>query len=362
MQSCPETRWVLAGYSQGAMVVTEAVKSFRYDKVVYIALFGDPQLNLPEGKGILPPACLGRNYSSYRVYVPNCRTDTGSLGARNPYEYGELAGKYGLWCHEKDFVCGSTHLPWEISGHLTYSQRMSQLVGILRRLLPYNSRSVPTVDDSRVFALLSQDSYRAHVGDVVTVDASPSFGLDVDICDYSWSIDGGEFWSSGAESTITRSFDAAGIHRVTVRVTDYLDETAEYASEIIVGSESDSVELSAPVGVVARAEDASVILDWSASEIVAPYLRIRMNDYDLGYVDSTQKTITVNDVDLSETNTFEVAWMSEEVIGAWAAAKWINSSPPDMFDSPNTGVTFADGMLLCFSAIVCLAIIAKIMW
>ena len=92
MQSCPETRWILAGYSQGAMVVTGAAKSFRHDNVVYIALFGDPQLNLPEGRGLLPVACLGRNYSPYRVNVPNCRTNRASLGERNPYEYGELVG------------------------------------------------------------------------------------------------------------------------------------------------------------------------------------------------------------------------------------------------------------------------------
>ena len=44
MAQCPQTKWVLAGYSQGAMVVAEAAKTFVADDVVYIGLFGDPQL------------------------------------------------------------------------------------------------------------------------------------------------------------------------------------------------------------------------------------------------------------------------------------------------------------------------------
>lgn len=360
MKSCPDTQWVLAGYSQGAMVVTEAAKSFRHDRVVYIALFGDPQLNLPEGKGMLPAACLGRDYSPWRVNVPNCRTDTGSLGARNPYEYGELAGKYGLWCNDEDVVCGSTHLPWEISGHLTYSARMSQLVAILRNRLPYHTRSAPS--DSRVFALLSLDTYYARPGDAVTLDASQSFDLDIDICDYAWSIDGEAFWSSGTSPTIERSFGATGTHSVTVRVTDFLDEVAEYTSKIIVADEATSLELAAPVGVIARKDGESVVLDWSASEKMAPYLRVRMNGFDFGYVESVQETLVVSDVDLSKDHDFEVAWLSDEAVSEWSIVEWIDEVPAEEFSPPNTDVTLAEGILPCFLMIVCLAAIWKIMW
>ncbi len=121
MKRCPETRWVLAGYSQGAMVVGEAVKSFAADKVIYVGLLGDPQLSLPEGRGIWPDACRGKNLSEYRVYVPNCLTDDGSLGERNPYQYGELRGKYGLWCANADYVCGSSKNPLRNGGHFTYA-------------------------------------------------------------------------------------------------------------------------------------------------------------------------------------------------------------------------------------------------
>ena len=356
MRSCPETRWVLAGYSQGAMVVTEAAKSFQHDKVVYIALFGDPQLNLPEGKGLLPVACLGRNYSPYRVNVPNCRTNRGSLGERNPYEYGELVGKYGLWCNEKDVVCGSTHLPWEFSGHLTYSERMTQLVGILRGLLPYRTRAAP--NESRAFALLSLDTYYARPGEIVTLDASASFSLDVDICDYAWSIDGEVFWSSGYTSFIERSFAASGTHTVTVRVTDWLDETSEYTSEIrVIEGDAIVAELASPVGVTARVDGEDVLLDWSASEVLAPYIMVRLNNYDLGYAEATRGFLRVSDVDLSDTNSFEVAWLSEETASDWAVAEWITENSPDEYYPPNTGVTFAEGILPCFAMLACLVAI-----
>ena len=52
MAKCPNTRWVLAGYSQGAMVVAEALKAFAADRVIYVGLLGDPELSLPEGSGI----------------------------------------------------------------------------------------------------------------------------------------------------------------------------------------------------------------------------------------------------------------------------------------------------------------------
>ena len=67
--SCANTYWVLAGYSQGAMVVANSLKSFDADKVVYVALFGDPKLYLPEGEGFNPPACRGEELSEYPLHL-----------------------------------------------------------------------------------------------------------------------------------------------------------------------------------------------------------------------------------------------------------------------------------------------------
>ena len=41
-KNCPATKWVLGGYSQGAIVIARAVRGFDAAKVVYVGLFGDP--------------------------------------------------------------------------------------------------------------------------------------------------------------------------------------------------------------------------------------------------------------------------------------------------------------------------------
>ncbi|MDR0887271.1 MAG: cutinase family protein [Candidatus Nomurabacteria bacterium] len=109
LKTCPQTRFVLSGFSQGAQVVGETLRQLtptQQDKIIYVALFGDPKLYLPEGEGIDPPACHGVNLSVYNVYTGNCRTSSGSLGARNPYLPDNLRTKTGLWCTNNDFVCG----------------------------------------------------------------------------------------------------------------------------------------------------------------------------------------------------------------------------------------------------------------
>ncbi|MDR1032875.1 MAG: cutinase family protein [Candidatus Nomurabacteria bacterium] len=126
--SCKDTRYVLAGYSQGAQVMGEAlglidrstVLGNIKDRIVYVALFGDPKLYLPEGEGFNPPACRGTWRSEWNVYVPNCDTDNGSLGARNPYVPSAWGSKVGLWCNDHDFICGSSKFLSDMDGHGKY--------------------------------------------------------------------------------------------------------------------------------------------------------------------------------------------------------------------------------------------------
>ena len=115
--SCPGTKYVIGGYSQGAMVVSKALGGLRADRVVYAATFGDPKLYLPEGKGMMPAACKGENLSDYRMYVPDCQAYKGLLGAYIPYEPEALVGRMGTWCNRGDIFC-SSHL--NISDHLAY--------------------------------------------------------------------------------------------------------------------------------------------------------------------------------------------------------------------------------------------------
>ena len=119
---CPGTKYVLGGYSQGAMVVSGALGGLPADRLIYAATFGDPKIYLPEGAGIMPAACKGENLSDYRMYVPDCQAYKGMLGAYVPYEPEALAGKVGTWCNGRDIFCSSKH--WDlitgVSNHTAY--------------------------------------------------------------------------------------------------------------------------------------------------------------------------------------------------------------------------------------------------
>lgn len=115
--ACPKTRYVLAGYSQGAMLVSKALGFLNPEKIIYAATFGDPKLYLPEGEGLIPPACRGVNLSNYRIYVPDCRAYSGMLGGYNPYQSADYIDKLGTWCNKADFFC-SSHL--SMKDHTSY--------------------------------------------------------------------------------------------------------------------------------------------------------------------------------------------------------------------------------------------------
>ena len=114
---CPDTKYVVGGYSQGAMVVSKALGSLNADRIIYAATFGDPKIYLPEGKGLIPAACRGENLSDYRMYVPDCQAYKGLLGAYIPYEPEALIGKVGTWCNRRDIFCSSR---FNMSDHTSY--------------------------------------------------------------------------------------------------------------------------------------------------------------------------------------------------------------------------------------------------
>lgn len=114
---CPGTKYVVGGYSQGAMVVSRAIPRLRSERVIYAATFGDPKIYLPEGAGLFPDACKERNLSDYRMYVPDCYAYRGMLGANEPYEPADFVGKVGTWCNKGDIFC-SSH--FNISDHVAY--------------------------------------------------------------------------------------------------------------------------------------------------------------------------------------------------------------------------------------------------
>ncbi len=114
---CQDTKYVLGGYSQGAMVVSKSLGELMPDRIIFAATFGDPKLFLPEGAGLMPEACRNRNLSDYRMYVPDCYAFKGLLGAYIPYRPEDFAGKVGTWCNKRDIFCSSR---FSISDHVSY--------------------------------------------------------------------------------------------------------------------------------------------------------------------------------------------------------------------------------------------------
>lgn len=114
---CSKTKYVLGGYSQGAMVISKTLPDLNAEKIIYAATFGDPKIYLPEGLGLVPPACYNQNLSDYRVYVPDCRAYQGLLGSYRPYQPENFIGKLGTWCNKYDIFCSSY---FSINSHTSY--------------------------------------------------------------------------------------------------------------------------------------------------------------------------------------------------------------------------------------------------
>jgi Mg-chelatase subunit ChlD len=159
MGNCPDAQFILGGYSQGAQVVgTAYIEGFNdemRESVTFQMLFGDPKLYLPEGEGSWwwggAPACRDEEFSLWRREVPDCNTDNGSLGARKPYLPESWDDTTGLWCAEDDFVCGSSKLAWEVSGHRTYPEPWGAIDdGVLEAAQKVKAKSPPDLAASIV--------------------------------------------------------------------------------------------------------------------------------------------------------------------------------------------------------------------
>jgi Mg-chelatase subunit ChlD len=158
---CKSTLFVLGGYSQGAQVVGEAYESAKIsdkirERIIYNALFGDPKLRLPEG--LNQP---GRGHSSYcagseelasewRYNVPKCDVYKGSLGARKPYLPEKWQDRTGLWCHNVDFVCGTSKIPWVYPGHMTYGEDGGAMYEAAREIAMRLKAALPAATAAKI--------------------------------------------------------------------------------------------------------------------------------------------------------------------------------------------------------------------
>ena len=115
---CKKKKFILSGYSQGAVVIDKSLNYINSEKIFYIANFGDPKLYLPEGKR----ACRNIGLSNYRVYVPDCNVEEGVLDGLNPYQPAGYNNKLGVWCNQSDIICGSNlNLLNPLKGHTSYN-------------------------------------------------------------------------------------------------------------------------------------------------------------------------------------------------------------------------------------------------
>lgn len=195
---CPDSRYVLTGYSQGAHVIGDALEDFSYsmrDKIVYIAYFGEPRLWLPEGRGLWPAACRGSEVSPWRKGNPSCTVSGGILSGRDPYIPGDLRYKIGSWCDKQDYICTGKYHKFYKNAHSEYSNNNAEIdqasreiarrIGIkgggpiLPSFTPSASRNslVEATDavEGEVTLVAQQDDYYMQPGDTAYFDLSQSY-------------------------------------------------------------------------------------------------------------------------------------------------------------------------------------------
>lgn len=177
-QSCPKTKFVLGGYSQGAMLLSRTLGELDSTKIIYVSTFGDPKIYLPEGKMRFlkkPDACYGRNLSNYRINVSDCYAHEGILGSYQPYQPEDYVGKIGTWCNKSDIMCSSR---MSISDHTSYISdnlyaeaativvaKVFKFFNIHTAATPSTLHEVAFLVDNTASMRLKQQKYQDAIGD-----------------------------------------------------------------------------------------------------------------------------------------------------------------------------------------------------
>lgn len=235
---CPDMLFVLGGYSQGAQVVGQTYRALTdsmRERIVFNALFGDPKLHLPEGEGVRPPACRGKDLSPWRRTIGDCRTDNGSLGARKPYLPAGWEDTSGLWCNNDDFVCGSSKFAWVTSGHMTYGDEGGAIEEAAREIAERLKARVPA-DRAADF------DTSIHVIGVGTTGLDVMFVLDST----------GSMWGriEGAKAYASRMADVVAAARGRVALVEYRDAGDDFVAVTRVPLTSDVEEFRTALAAV----------------------------------------------------------------------------------------------------------------
>ncbi|GAA1320034.1 cutinase family protein [Leucobacter albus] len=142
-ESCPDQRTILLGYSQGALVIGDAlaasdarlvgvnvgaVSEAAAESVLAVVLYGNPRF-------------VGADPSGYGSYSP----DTNGILPRPPGSFAGYEGRLRDYCVSDDFICQAT-LSMEEAGHVAYYDNGMQSDGaayVITRLGPITERAEP---------------------------------------------------------------------------------------------------------------------------------------------------------------------------------------------------------------------------
>jgi hypothetical protein len=241
------------------------------------------------------------------------------LGARKPYELEGLAGRYGLWCGDNDFICGSSKNPLNTKGHSQYEENGSvrtSAMHILKRLKYLRKYREPfgikrstlrlaneeISEDERlntVLARLPQYRYYVDVGEELSFDASGSFSVDESELEYAWYLGNQALGVSG--ETLKYRFDVAGIYTIGVEVSDSTGAKDRADATVVVGMARPAKPTFALPNIqVERCGEKRICLSWTRTRSSAQYLSLRVNDSFLGFVDVANESLVIDDVDFSD--------------------------------------------------------------
>ncbi|MEX2193930.1 MAG: cutinase family protein [Thermoleophilaceae bacterium] len=153
---CPDELLVIGGYSQGAQTVGDTLPRLSRtvrDQVAFVALFGDPKLYLPEGRGPFPPACRG-DKSPWRRGSVSCWTDNGILEARRPYLPEDLEDSAGSWCDRNDAICNNNFADFVHGDHGEYANEGAEIDEAAREIALALAERLPDRADEIDTAIL----------------------------------------------------------------------------------------------------------------------------------------------------------------------------------------------------------------
>lgn len=261
---CPDEQFVIGGYSQGAQVVGDAlaaVGSGLRNKVAFVALFGDPKLYLPEGRGPFPPACRGDEFSKWRRGNVSCFTDGGILEARKPYMPGDIEDRVGSWCDRNDPICNNNLADFAVSAHSYYAEDGAEMDEAVREAAIAVKDRVPPdrgagIDTSYVVFAVGT----AGVDVSFVIDTTGSMGPYIAAAKSTANSLAAAITALRGRVSLTEYRDSGDVFvsRVVTPLTDDIDAFRSGVDNLEVGGGGDT-----PEALLAALMDTMRTLDWT---------------------------------------------------------------------------------------------------